>query len=82
YPSLADAASASNRIKTSQLAMPIDACNAVYATDGYSESISNLKQISLATDNVFSDGTTLQIPTISGDVTDGYAIALNVGVNV
>jgi hypothetical protein len=30
---------------------------------------------------VFSDGATLQIPTISGSVADGYAAALTVAVS-
>jgi len=39
-----------------------------------------MAQISLATDNVFSDGATLQTVTITGNVTDGYVATLTVGV--
>jgi protocatechuate 3,4-dioxygenase beta subunit len=82
YPSLADAMSVGNKLATSQLALPVAACNAVFATDGYSQSVANLKQVSLTSDMVFRDGTTLQIPTVTGNVTDGYQITLTVGVNV
>jgi hypothetical protein len=39
-------------------AFPVADCQTVYASTGYSASVSNLAQISFATDNVFSDGTT------------------------
>ncbi len=80
YRSLTAATSASNRIKTSQLAFPDAASNAVYATTGYSASVRNMAAISLATDNVFSDGAALQVVSITGNVTDGYVATLTVGV--
>jgi len=80
YPSLATATRVSNVSKISQIAMPQAECSAVYATTGYSASVSNLSQVSLATDNVFSDGASLETPTISGSVSAGYAIALTVGI--
>lgn len=80
YPSVSAATASGNKIKTSQLALPEEACNAVFATDGYSASVRNLSQISLASDNVFSDGTSLQMPTITGSVTDGYSVSLTVGI--
>ncbi|MEY4511286.1 MAG: hypothetical protein RLZZ450_3408 [Pseudomonadota bacterium] len=80
YPSVSSITRAGNKIKTSQLALPVEACNAVFATDGYSASVRNLSQISLASDNVFSDGTSLQLPTITGNVTDGYTVNLTVGI--
>ncbi len=80
YPSVAKATSAANKLATSQIALPEDICTAVYATDGYSQSVRNLSQVSLKSDNVFSDGVTLETPTITGSVTDGIVIALNVGV--
>ena len=80
YPSLALATRVANVSKISQIALPQAACSAVYATTGYSASVSNLSQVSLATDNVFSDGATLETPTISGSVSAGYAIALTVGI--
>ena len=81
YPSLASATSASNKLATSQLAIPKETCDLVYATTGYSASISNLSKVSLSTDNVFSDGWTAETPTVTGDVTNGFALALTVPIN-
>jgi protocatechuate 3,4-dioxygenase beta subunit len=80
YPSLAEATAAGTQLATSQIALPADVSAAVYATDGYSQSVRNLAQVSLATDNVFGDGAALETPTVTGSVTDGYVVALNVGV--
>jgi hypothetical protein len=57
-------------------------CQEVYATSGYSASIQNLSQITLATDNIFSDGYSTQLATMSGDVTNGYIAQLAVGVDI
>ncbi|NRR31186.1 intradiol ring-cleavage dioxygenase [Oxalobacteraceae bacterium] len=81
YPTLAKASNAGNRIKTSQFTFPLATCSEVYATSGYSASVRNLAQISFASDNVFSDGTSLQMGTMSGSVTDGYVLTLQVGVS-
>ena len=81
YPSLAKATDPANRIATSQIALPKDACDAVYATSGYSQSITNLKQVSLQSDNVFGDdGGVHELGTVTGDVTSGMAVTLNVPV--
>ena len=80
YPTLAKSASAANRIKTSQFAFPTATANEVYATSGYSASVRNLSQISFATDNVFSDGVSLQTVTITGDAASGYVATLTVAV--
>jgi protocatechuate 3,4-dioxygenase beta subunit len=80
YPSLDAAQSASNKIKTSQMAMPKDVCELVYATDGYSASVRNLARTSLSTDMVFRDGYDTQVPTLTGSVDAGYKAALNVAV--
>ena len=47
---------------------------------GYEQSVTNLQRVSLATDNVFSDGASLEIPSVSGDVSTGYTATLNVAV--
>lgn len=82
YPSLQAATASSNAIHTSQLALPEAVCNTVYATSGYSASVTNLSRVSLASDNVFSDGSSLQVATVTGDVANGYTAQLMVGVNV
>jgi protocatechuate 3,4-dioxygenase beta subunit len=80
YPSLDAATSATSTLATSQLAMPDDVCEAVYATAGYEQSVKNLSQVSLARDMVFSDGASLETPSVTGSVADGYVISLTVGV--
>src|SRR5205823_2603074 len=80
YPSVAVATSSSNRIATSQLAMPKAACDQVYATSGYTGSAANLSQVTLASDNVFSDGAAAETPSVAGSVSAGYAASLVVGV--
>jgi protocatechuate 3,4-dioxygenase beta subunit len=82
YPSLDMATNEANKIATSQIALPEDACDAVYATDGYSQSVSNMTQVSLTSDNVFGDdGGAQQLGTMGGSVSDGYTVALTVPVN-
>jgi protocatechuate 3,4-dioxygenase beta subunit len=80
YRSLASATNAGNKIATSQVALPKDACDAVYATTGYSASVRNLAQTSLVTDNVFSDSWTNELGTVTGSVTAGMTVQLNVPV--
>lgn len=80
YPSLASATNAANKIATSQIALPKATCDLVYATTGYSQSISNLSQISLATDNVFSDGAALELATCTGNVSSSITAALTIAV--
>jgi protocatechuate 3,4-dioxygenase beta subunit len=67
YESAAAATSGQNAIATSQLALPSAACNTIYATSDYASSKTNFASESLATDNVFSDGATLETPVVSGD---------------
>jgi protocatechuate 3,4-dioxygenase beta subunit len=80
YPSLEKAAAASDKLRTSQLAFPEDACRLVYATSGYGQSLTNLSRTTLASDNVFRDGWSLQMGTVTGDVTGGMTVSLNVPV--
>ncbi len=80
YRSLASATSVGNKIATSQLAFPKDACDAVYATDGYSASARAMSSSSLETDNVFRDGYADQVGTVTGSVGSGLTVALPVPV--
>ena len=80
YPSLAEATAAGSKLVTSQIALPEDACTAVYATSGYEQSVQNLAQTSLATDMVFADGYSTQLGAVTGSVSGGMTVALNVGV--
>ena len=81
YPSVADATSGKNKLATSQIALPKDVCETVYATSGYAQSVSNLSRVSLSTDMVFSDGVSLQTPSMTGNATNGYVSSLAVGVS-
>jgi protocatechuate 3,4-dioxygenase beta subunit len=81
YPSLDKATSPANRIATSQIALPEAICNEVYATDGYSQSVSNMQGVSLARDNVFGEDQGIhQIGAISGSIASGLTVELPVPV--
>ena len=82
YPSLELATDEGNKIATSQIALPEDACDLVYATDGYNQSVQPMSQVSLTSDNVFSDdGAARQLGTISGTVSDGMTVSAVIPVN-
>ena len=76
YPSEASITDADNKIATSQLALPDDASQAVYADDRYPDSAANYSRVSLESDGVFSDGTTNEEPTVTGDVASGYTLTI------
>ncbi|MGQ0844247.1 MAG: dioxygenase family protein [Sporichthyaceae bacterium] len=80
YPDLRTARRSGGPIKTSQLALPEDACAEVYASPGYADSARNLSRISLETDGVFRDGHDAQLATTSGSPRDGYVATLDVPV--
>jgi protocatechuate 3,4-dioxygenase beta subunit len=81
YASLSDATASGPIVKTSQIALPREACQAVYATSGYEQSVANLAQVSLTGDMVFGDdGGIHQLATMSGDASGGYVAALTIGV--
>ena len=82
YSSLAAATTGTTKVAVSQLALPKATCDLVYATTGYETSATNLSQTSLATDLVFSDGSSLQLAAISGSVASNLAGALTVAIAV
>jgi protocatechuate 3,4-dioxygenase beta subunit len=82
YPSRADITDSAKAIATSQVALPKDVCDKVYATTGYSASVSNLSQITLASDNVFGDDeAALQMGAVSGSVSSGFTVTLTAKVD-
>lgn len=82
YPDEASITDSANAIATSQVALPQDVCATVYAESGYEASVSNLSQVTLSSDNVFGDDSgALQLATVTGDVSSGYTVSLNVGVD-
>ena len=87
YPSLstaADSSAVSDYAKVSQLALPAAACNQVYGVAaGYGASVANFANVSLTSDNVFgNDSAALQMASVSGNATSGFAATLQVGVSV
>jgi protocatechuate 3,4-dioxygenase beta subunit len=82
YPDQGSITDAANAIATSQVALPQDVCEAVYATPGYEASVGNLARVSLTSDNVFGDdGGAGQLAIVTGNVTGGYTVRLAVGVD-
>ena len=85
YSSLSAATLYTNRVFTSQIALPRDVCSTVYSNaTGYSASTSNLSGVTIASDNVFRDNTTAQITAmtaaLTGSVDAGYAGTVAVGI--
>jgi len=80
YANTAAATSYVNKLKTSQLALPLATCATVYASGGYGNSAANLATESFATDMVFSDGVSQQLATLTGSVAAGYAASLTIGI--
>lgn len=85
YPDLSLATGYTNRILTSQMAMPRDICSTVYSgATGYGASVRNLAALTTSSDNVFGDNTAAQIaaqtPTLSGSVDAGYTGSIVIGV--
>ncbi len=82
YPDAASITDVSKAIATSQVALPQDVCDAVYATDGYAASVRNLSQVSLDSDNVFGDDSgASQLATVTGDTARDTRRRLGVGVD-
>jgi protocatechuate 3,4-dioxygenase beta subunit len=82
YPDQASITDASNAIATSQIAIPQDVCDVVYATPGYERSVSTLSQVSLTSDNVFGDdGGVHELGAVTGAVTSGYIVSLTAAVD-
>jgi protocatechuate 3,4-dioxygenase beta subunit len=85
YPSLSQATLYTNRVLTSQIALPRDVCSTVYSSaSGYGASVGNLAGVTLANDNVFGDNSTSQMAqmtaTMSGSVSAGFSGSVVVGV--
>jgi protocatechuate 3,4-dioxygenase beta subunit len=81
YESVDTATSASNKLRTSQLAFPADVCAEAYATEGYEESVTNLAGVSLDSDGIFSDGYSLQLAKVTGSAGEGFVATLSVPIS-
>jgi protocatechuate 3,4-dioxygenase beta subunit len=65
-------------VKTTQMAFPEDVTAAVYAQGVYASRGQNSTRNS--TDNVFADGTSNELATMSGSASAGYTATLQIGV--
>lgn len=82
YPDADRIADVSQAIATSQVALPGQTCDQVYALPGYESSVETFSQVSLKTDNVFGDdGGASQLATVTGDVETGLHVSLAVGID-
>ena len=82
YPDQSAITDSTSAIATSQVALPRDTCETVYATSGYEASVSNLERVSLDSDNVFGDDAgAAQLGTVTGSVDSGYTVSLVVAVD-
>lgn len=66
----------------SQMAFPASVTTAVYNSALYSGKGQNTSVTSFAADNVFSDGVTYQLATVTGSISEGYVASLEVGIAV
>ncbi|MFC8348675.1 intradiol ring-cleavage dioxygenase [Streptomyces sp. NPDC057280] len=80
YGSLADATAATAITSTSQLALPKDVCDTVYATEGYEASVTHLGSLSLEGDGIFRDGYERQLAVVAGSTGSGYTATLTIAV--
>jgi protocatechuate 3,4-dioxygenase beta subunit len=67
-------------VKTTQIAFPEDVTRTVYASGVYASKGQN--STTNSSDNVFSDGTTNELATLTGNTTSGYTATLTIGVAV
>ena len=83
YRNANTATSYSNKLRTSQIAFPVQLCQRPYSNAaGYEASVTNLSRVSFAIDMVFSDGVTTQLATMGGNGVDGTTATLQVGISV
>jgi protocatechuate 3,4-dioxygenase beta subunit len=85
YSSLPMATLYTNKILTSQIALPRDVCSTVYSSaNGYSASVTNLSRVTIESDGIFGDNSAAQMAAmtaaLSGSVADGYTGTLTIGV--
>ena len=86
YMSLERATSYKNRLLTSQMAMPADACRAIYAASKrYGASAANFTSVSVDRDDVFADSAPRQIaaqtPMVTGGASGAYKGVLTIGIS-
>jgi protocatechuate 3,4-dioxygenase beta subunit len=79
FESMSNATAAGQVLAVSQIALTKAACDDVYATPGYEDSVANMNRTTLQNDNVFrDDGGIYQLATMTGSAATGYTAGLNV----
>jgi protocatechuate 3,4-dioxygenase beta subunit len=86
YMSLERATSYKNRLLTSQMAMPADACRTIYAASKrYGTSAANFTSVRVERDDVFAGSTPRQIaaqtPKVTGGASGAYKGVLTIGIS-
>ncbi|WP_018296792.1 intradiol ring-cleavage dioxygenase [Corynebacterium lubricantis] len=81
FPDRESITDSTNNILTSQIAFDEASATSVYALDVYGNSMTNLNDMSLESDNVFSDGWDQQMATITGDTTKGFEAGIEVPID-
>ncbi|MFB9074041.1 intradiol ring-cleavage dioxygenase [Citricoccus parietis] len=82
FPDLDSITDATNAVLTSQIAMTEESSSGVFALEAYAGSAENLAQITLASDNVFSDDSAAQqLGTTIGSVQKGYRVTIDVPID-
>lgn len=70
--------SSGTSLKITQIAFPETTGSALLTVNGYSKGMSGYTYN--AKDGVFSDGTTLEMASVTGNTTDGFALAISMSV--
>jgi protocatechuate 3,4-dioxygenase beta subunit len=70
--------SAGTSLKVTQIAFPEGTGTALAAVAGYNKGLSGYTYN--ASDNVFSDGFTLELTTVTGNTTDGFVLSISMSV--
>lgn len=65
-------------LKVTQIAFPESAGSALLAVNGYEKGMSGYTYN--GSDNVFSDGVTLELASVTGNTTDGFALNIDMAV--
>ncbi|XNZ00451.1 intradiol ring-cleavage dioxygenase [Micrococcus luteus] len=81
FPDKDSITDAANAVLTSQIALPQEVCDAVYAESAYSGSAENMAGVSLESDGIFSDGYDQQLIELTGSVSQGYTGTLDVPID-
>lgn len=81
FPDRDSISDSTNNILTSQIALDESSAASVYALDVYGDSLTNLNNITLESDNVFSDGWDQQMANLTGDATSGFIASIDVPID-